>query len=243
MTGAVVRYIILVNILLIYQMITDNQNISLKQRAYERIKQKIVSLELPPGSVIDEASLRAELNLGRTPIREALQRLALEKLVVIVPRRGMFVADIGMMDLQRLFEVRVVLESTAARLAAQRGTPEHWRRMEAVLARLSENTHDVDNQALIAVDQTCHEIIYEAVDNEFLQDSLITMYALSLRLWYFALSKIGNMQSAILEHVTIMEALKAGDAEQSACLLEQHIKHFQSEIQTAMLGVSLRAER
>ena len=219
----------------------NNRNVSLKQQAYEQIKQKIVSLALPPGSVIDEAALKAELGLGRTPIREALQRLALEKLVTIVPRRGMFVADIGMMDLQRLFEVRVMLESMAARLAARRGAPEHWQRMEAALSNLSTPPENIDNQALIAVDQTCHEIIYQAVDNEFLQDTLVTMYALSLRLWYFALAKIGDMRSAILEHVAILEALKSGDEDQAAYLLEQHIKHFQEEIQAAMLGVSLKS--
>jgi DNA-binding GntR family transcriptional regulator len=150
----------------------------------------------------------------------------------------MFVADIGVMDLQRLFEVRLTLESMAARLAAQRGTAEHWRRMEAVLANLPEETELVENQTIIAIDQACHEIIYEAVDNEFLKDALSTMYALSLRLWYFALSKIGNMRSAVLEHVAIMDALKARDEEQAAYLLEQHIKVFQEEIQAVMLGVN-----
>ncbi len=219
-------------------MTENNRNVSLRQRAYECIKQKIVSLELSPGSVIDEAALRAELDLGRTPIREALQRLSLEKLVVIVPRRGMFVADIGVMDLQRLFEVRVILEGMAVRLAAQRGTEDHWRRMEAVLADLPEGGDPADNQAIIAIDQACHEIIYEAVDNEFLQDTLVTMYALNLRLWYFALTKIGNMRATVLEHVAILNALKAGDEEQAAQLLEQHIKHFQDEIQAMMLGVT-----
>lgn len=216
----------------------NGHTVSLRQQAYEQIKQKIVSLKLAPGSVIDEAALQAELNLGRTPIREALQRLALEKLVVIIPRRGMFVADIGVMDLQRLFEVRLILEGVAARLAAQRGTPEHWQRMEAALANLPAENESANNQTIIAIDQTCHEIIYEAVDNEFLKDSLVTMYALSLRLWYFALSKIGNMRSAILEHVTILEALKAGDAERAATLLEQHIRQFQEEIQAVMLGLA-----
>ncbi|MCX7853916.1 MAG: GntR family transcriptional regulator, partial [Caldilineales bacterium] len=92
---------------------------SLSQRAYEGIKHQIISLALPPGAVIDEDRLQAELGLGRTPIREALQRLALEKLVTIVPRRGTFVTEIGLMDLRLLFEVRVPLESLATRLAAQ----------------------------------------------------------------------------------------------------------------------------
>ncbi len=209
---------------------------SLKQQAYQAIKHKIVSLELPPGAVIDEAALIDELGLGRTPIREALQRLALEKLVDIVPRRGMFVTEIGITDLQRLFEVRMVLESMAARLAARRGRSDHWRRMEAVLSRLDEGSDDLDNEVLIAIDEACHEIMYEAADNEFLYDSLSGMYALSLRLWYYSLSRIGKMRSTVLEHRDILTALRDGEEERAASLLREHINSFQNEIQSVMLG-------
>jgi DNA-binding GntR family transcriptional regulator len=216
----------------------NGRSLSLREQAYQRIKQKIVSLKLAPGSVIDETALRAELGLGRTPIREALQRLALEKLVVIIPRRGMFVADIGVMDLQRLFEVRVVLEGMAAKLAAQRGTKEHWQRMENILKDLPHESEDPNNEITIAIDQTCHEIIYEATDNVFLQDTLNMMYALNLRSWYFALSKVDKLHSAVLEHVDIMNALKAGDSDSAALLLEQHIKAFRDEIQAGLLGAA-----
>ena len=212
--------------------------LSLSQQAYQAIKHKIVSLELPPGAVIDESALRAELALGRTPIREALKRLALEKLVTIVPRRGMFVTDIGITDLKRLFEVRVTMEGLAARLAAERGRPTHWRRMEAALDRLPQ-AGATDNETLIAIDEACHHIMYEAADNEFLEDTLTTMYALSLRLWYFSLSKIGRMHSTIMEHRQILEALRGGDAEKAEALLEAHIRSFQEEIQGVMLGDQL----
>lgn len=212
------------------------QRLSLKEQAYRAIKHRIVSLELEPGAVIDEAALIDELGLGRTPIREALQRLALEKLVDIVPRRGMFVTEIGLTDLQRLFELRMVLESMAARLAAQRGRPEHWRRMEAVLGRLEDAESQMDNEVLIAIDEACHEIMYEAADNEFLYDALSGMYALSLRLWYYSLAKIGRMRSTVLEHRDILLALKSGDADSAAELLRQHINTFQNEIQSVMLG-------
>lgn len=213
---------------------------SLSQQAYQAIKHKIVSLELPPGAVIDENALRQELGLGRTPIREALKRLALEKLVTIIPRRGMFVTDIGITDLRRLFEVRVTLESLAARMAAKRGRPFHWRQMEAALRPLrhvdTSAARPSDNETLIAIDEACHYIMYEAADNEFLEDTLTTMYALSLRLWYFSLSKIGKMHSTILEHRQILEALRDGDGVLAAELLEDHIRSFQDEIQAAMLG-------
>lgn len=214
---------------------------SLSQKAYQKIRKKIISLDLPPGSIVDENQLMEELGLGRTPIREALQRLSLEKLVSIVPRRGIFVTDIGITDLQRLFEVRLEIESLAARLAAKRGTRQHWQRMEAALDSLPGNDQPLDNQALIIVDEYCHQIIYAAADNKFLADAATTLYALSLRLWYYFLSRIGDMRGAIMEHRVILEALQNRDAEQAGMLLEKHIRTFQEEIQSAMLGGSEQA--
>ena len=219
-----------------------SQPASRSMEAYQRIKQQIVSLQLPPGAIIVEADLQRELGLGRTPIREALQRLAQERLVVVLPRRGMFVADIGITDLQRLFEIRLALEDLAVRLAAQRGTEAHWRRMEAALAVMPAADDDpsaIDNEALIAIDEACHEIIYDAADNVFLRDTLVTTYALSLRLWYFSLSRIGDMRSALAEHQHILDALRASDADKSARLMRQHIQAFQAEIQAELIDREL----
>jgi DNA-binding GntR family transcriptional regulator len=209
-------------------------NMSLSQQAYETIKHKIVSLELSPGAVIEESALRTELRLGRTPIREALKRLEQEKLVTIIPRRGMFVSDIGITDLQQIFELRLALESLATELAARRGKEAHWQRMAEVLASLPHES--ATNEQLITIDESCHEIIYEAAGNEFLRHTLVTYYALSLRLWYFFLAKIGDMQAAVLEHQHILEALRQGNAEEAARLIEQHIQAFQEEIQAVMLA-------
>lgn len=212
-------------------MTQNGQYKSLSQQAYEQIKYKIVSLKLAPGSVIDETQLRNELDLGRTPIREALQRLALEKLVIIVPRRGMFVTEISLTDLPRIFELRLVLEPMATRLAVQRGNSNHWERMSQLFETVS-----TDPDELITLDQQCHEIIYEAAGNEFLQDALQTLYVLSLRLWYYALSRVDDMQSAVLEHKAILVAIEMGDASYAAQLMERHIRAFQEEIQAVMLA-------
>ena len=213
-----------------------NQQRSLSQQAYEQIKYKIVSLELRPGHVIDESNLIAELQLGRTPIREALKRLALEKLVTIAPRRGMFVTEIGITDLQRLFEMRLVLECQAAHLAAVRGTTTHWQEMEAVLNKVPDEERPYNNEELIAIDEACHQILYQAADNIFLNDTLKMLYALSLRLWYYALTQVGDMETTVLEHRHILDALREGNGDQAAQLLGQHIQTFQEEIQAAMLG-------
>lgn len=216
------------------------KGVSLSEQAYDCIKQEIVSLKLPPGSVIDETGLQEELGFGRTPIREALKRLSLEKLVIIVPRRGMFVTEIGIRDLQQLFEMRLPLETLAARLAAERGTEEHWDRMKRALSELTGTS--ANNKALITIDKTCHEIIYEATDNEFLRDTLVTHYALSLRLWYYFLSRIGDMREALEEHHLILEALQVKDGEKAARLMERHIGTFQEEIQSVMIGSAVPAD-
>jgi DNA-binding GntR family transcriptional regulator len=212
------------------------QSGSLSQQAYEAIKGQIVSLRLPPGAVIDESRLQGELDLGRTPIREALQRLAQEKLVAVIPRRGTFVTGIELKDLKLLFEARLPMEALAARLAAQRGNDEHWRQMEAALNRLPANGAPHTNEDLIAIDAACHEIMYEAIGNPFLRDTLVTLYALSLRLWYYSLSHIGDVGNAIQEHRAILDALRQREGDRAAQIMEQHIRAFQTEIQAAMVG-------
>ncbi len=223
------------------QSVLEDKDVSLSQAAYQIIRHKIISLELAPGSVIDESSLRSELGLGRTPIREALQRLSMEKLVTIVPRRGTFVTQIRLTDLQRLSEARLVLEVLAARLACQRGTQAHWRQMAQVLDHI-ERDGVVDHEAMISADEACHHIIYEAADNEFLEDTLTALYALSLRLWYYALSQIGGMRETVLEHRRILDALKKRDEEQAARLIKQHIQTFHNEIQSVVLGAPASTE-
>src|SRR5207237_3796488 len=106
------------------------------EEAYARILERIVSLEMPPGSVVNEARLRDELGIGRTPIREALQRLARENLVRSIPHRGTFVTDVNITDLARITEVRVVLESHAARLAAEKLTTSDREAIDGLLALL-----------------------------------------------------------------------------------------------------------
>lgn len=214
------------------------QTPSLSLKAYELLQRKIVTLELPPGSILDEGKLQIELEVGRTPIREALQRLSLERLVTIVPRRGIFVTDIRITDLKQLFEVRIVLEPMAARLATARGSQEQWQRMEAALSNLSGDDYPAKNQTLITVDELCHQILYEAADNKFLNDTLTTLYALSLRLWCFLLLKINDMQWVIDDHMRLLEALKARDGERAARIVEEHIRGFQEEIQSAILGAA-----
>ncbi len=214
----------------------EGEALSLSEQAYRHIRRQIISTQLPPGSVIDEAALKKQLGMGRTPIREALQRLSIEKLVTILPRRGMLVTEISITDLKRLFEVRFELEGLAARLAAERGTADQFGRMEMVLSYLPGPKEKAEPTRLIAIDEASHRLIYEAADNKFLRDSLLTLYGQSLRLWYFTLSQIGVLQEAVEEHRQILEALKARDGRLARQLIQAHIQTFHERKQAAMLG-------
>lgn len=130
----------------------------------------------------------------------------------------------------------MVLETLAAQLAATRGSEEQWSRMEAALSNLHGEDGVANNEMLLTIDQAAHEIIYEAADNEFLRDVLVTHYALSLRLWYFFLSRMGDMSSAVAEHQQILLALKSRDAELAGQLMQRHIQAFQQAIQSVMSG-------
>ncbi|MGD8794555.1 MAG: GntR family transcriptional regulator [Anaerolineae bacterium] len=205
----------------------------LSDKAYHIIRQKIITLELPPMSPIDEQSLMEELELGRTPIREALQRLAVEDLVSIVPRRGMFVTDIGLTDLQKVFELRMLLEGFCARLAAQRATDDQLAKMQSIVGEL-EQISNGDAKALMHIDEQFHELLYEAADNEFLADTLRRLHALSFRIWHLVLDRLGSVRDAMDQHVAITESLQARDGCQAEALLQKHISDFQNEIRAVL---------
>lgn len=220
----------------------DSQR-SLSEQAYEQIRQKIVTLALAPSAVVDEARLQKELGLGRTPIREALKRLELERLVNIIPRRGIFVTPINLTDLQRLYEVRLNLECLATELAAKRGTAVHWHEMDSALNQISQ-PDTISPEQLIAVDEACHRIIYSAADNQFLEQTLMALFPLSLRMWYVALAKLGDKKDSIIEfkhlveHQEIMVALKEGEANEASSLMRRHIVAYQQYIENTILGKS-----
>lgn len=205
----------------------------LSEKAYQLIKDKIIRLDLVPSSVIDEHALMEDLDLGRTPIREALQRLESEGLVNIVPRRGTFVADISITDLQKIFELRILLEGFCARLAAQRVTIDQLERMEELLEGLEE-VQDGDYRSLMSIDKHFHMLLYQAADNEFLSDVLRRLYDLSLRIWYLVLDRLGNVHDSIDQHKEVYKALYAGREDEASSLVRRHVIDFQDRIKTAL---------
>ena len=195
---------------------------SQSELAYQRILDRVVSLEMPPGSVVNEARLREELGIGRTPIREALQRLARENLVRSIPHRGTFVT-----------EVRVVLEAHAARLAAEKLSSADREAIDSLLALLRGEV--TGQRELMRLDRLIHRTIYRAARNPFLEATLERYFNLSLRLWYLVLDREVRLREAVDEHVELLRAILAGDGELAETIMRRHVIGFEREIRKVLV--------
>jgi len=213
-----------------YHISMSDARETLSGRAYDAIRRKIVRLELAPGDVVSESDLQRELGIGRTPIREALQRLARDQFIVVMPRRGMIVSGVDVSELAMLYETRAILEPYAVRLAAERGREEDWDEMAAVLAGGASHAP----ADLIEVDRRCHEIVWRAAGNRFLVDTLDMLYAQSDRLWHMYLADVADMGEAVDEHREILGALRAADGTRAASLAEAHVRSFDARIRDAV---------
>ena len=211
------------------------ESASLAERAYHAIREMIVSLELRPGAVIDERALMERLGIGRTPTREALRRLAQERLVEVYPRRGMFVTSVEIRDLASLTEVRSLLESHVARLAAERATDEDRGALEALLDEL-ETRADLDTSELMALDERIHRQVYSSAHNPFLESTLEEYYVLALRIWYLALDRTRELEQAVLGHRELLEAIRDGDADRAQETMRRHVVDFGEAMRSVLTG-------
>jgi len=205
---------------------------SLADKAYHEIRSLIVSLKLAPGAVIDERDLIERLGIGRTPVREALRRLAHERLVEVYPRRGMFVTGVDVRQLARLSEVRAVLEPEAARLAAERATDDDRARLDALLAEL-----DAGGTELMQLDERIHRAVYRAAHNGLLEATLEQYYALALRIWVLALERTQDLEEAVEAHRDLLEAIRDGDGERAAQTMRDHVENFEQAMHRVLLTV------
>ncbi len=208
-------------------------SISLSEQAYQQIRRMIIRLDLAPGAVVREDDLQRQLGIGRTPIREALQRLVREQFVTVVPRRGMFVSRLDVAELSMLYETRAILEPYAARLACARGRAGALGGDGGVRSPRAERP-GVTPAELIDIDRECHEIIWAAADNRFLTDTLDMLYAQSDRLWHMYLADVADMLHAVDEHRPILDALVDGDGDRAAELAEAHVRSFDQQIRDAV---------
>jgi DNA-binding GntR family transcriptional regulator len=203
----------------------------LADQAYIAIRNAIVSLELAPGAVIDERALIERLGIGRTPVREALRRLAHEQLVEVFPRRGMFVTNVDVRDLARISEVREALEPEAARLAAERATEDE----RDELAELGSSI--VRGADLMDIDERIHRAIYAAAHNDLLEKTLGEYYVLAHRIWMIALDRNEALEEAVEAHRNLVLAIVNGSGDRAADLMRAHVQGFEQAMRRVLVTV------
>ena len=173
---------------------------SLAEKAYQILVRKIIRLELDPGEPLAEKTLIEELEIGRTPIREALQRLAVEGLVVHMPNRGMFVTEVNATNAQHIYEFRSLIEGQAARLAASRASDKEIRDLTALHLALVDATEDDDIDRYVDCDRQFYSVLARAAQNIYLAEVIPRLFNLHLRLWFMISERVGGWHDIARAH-------------------------------------------
>lgn len=200
------------------------------ERAYGELHERIVTLRLAPGTTLHEETLMSELGIGRTPLREAIKRLALEGFVAVQPRRGTYVTDVDAADIVHITEVRAELEGYAAELAARRMDAEGRRALDALMERIEALGRDDDHDALMGTDRRIHSFVWEAAGNPYLVDTLERYFSLSLRIWYLVLERVPGLGHAVHDQDELLHALRQRDGARARAIMREHVLAFQREI-------------
>lgn len=190
---------------------------SISQVAYAVIRRKILCNEFKGGQAIDESSLARQCELGRTPIREAVQRLAREGLLRVIPRKGVVVTELSVETLGQIFEVRSSCEVQVARLATIRADASDIEGMEQALSGTEQMIAERRFHDLFDADERFHLALANAARNPLLGDMLSTLYGLGIRYWYVTLPqrRLEDIKQEMALHGEIVNAIKARDPERS----------------------------
>ncbi|MFW5996119.1 MAG: GntR family transcriptional regulator [Halanaerobiaceae bacterium] len=196
----------------------------LRRQVYEVLREAILTGKLEPGEKITEVEIAEQLNVSRTPVREAIRMLELEEFIVIVPQRGVFVAGIrSTKEIDDIFQVRAELEGLAASLAARNISREQLEKMNNYISQIKECIENGDLENCVKLDISFHQIIYEASENTWLQKILDTLFEQMTRFRSKSLSLEGRLKKALNEHKKLGKALEGGEAEEARKLARKHI--------------------
>lgn len=196
------------------------------ERAYRMLVDRITRLELAPGSMLLDRELTEELGLGRTPIREALQRLAVEDLVVHFPHRGMAVAEITAMGTRDIYEFRSLIDGEAARLAAMRATDEEIAGLLHLAAELTTHAAGDDVSAYVELDRAFYGLLGEACRNLYIAETIPRIFNLHLRLWFYISKMKGDWQAMARSHSAMANETSEAIAQRDPAAAEIAIRAY-----------------
>ena len=216
----------------------------MKTTIYTELKNRILYTEYAPGQILNEQSLAGEFGVSRTPLRAVLMKLEWEQLVRILPRTGIQVTELELNTIMNVFQARLELEEVIGRLASQRLDQTVLSRFEHMGRDLDALKGNKDPRALAAMDQAIKEIFNQAAANPFLMDISSRLYALTFRLWYFNLVRVGQAEwddevSALGEELAELSGLMVrGDLQAVGQMRKDRLLRHLQRIRTIFLGLT-----
>lgn len=204
----------------------------LREMVFESLREAIILGKLRPGERLMEIQLAEEMGVSRTPVREAIRKLELEGFVVMVPRKGAYVAGISVKDIVDVFEVRAALEGLAAGLAAERITSEEMDQLERSLLKINSSEENLD--AVVEGDTSFHSLIYQASRNQRLVQIITHLQEQIQRFRMTSLSQPGRTKIALDEHKKIVEAISDRNIELAQNLAREHIENAEHSLLNAL---------
>ncbi len=209
---------------------TEEASVSLNELAYRRFKQALVTLSYKPGEYLNTAQVMNDLDMGRTPINQAIHRLANEGLLQVIPRKGVMVSPLSMDDALELIEVRLANEMLCMRLASQKITERQIATLTELNRQIEAASQERDRVRMMTLDHEFHQELAQIAGNNMLADILSVLHARAQRFWASTLSREGHMREVIDEHRAIIAALAAQDSAAAAEAAQAHILSFRTAL-------------
>jgi DNA-binding GntR family transcriptional regulator len=194
------------------------------ERAYEDIKWKILDGELEPGRLYTEAEFCTVVGFGRSPVRSAVFRLQHDRIIEVLPRKGMFVRSWSAAELKELAEARMIFEGEVAALAANMASPEHIRELEALLEEGRRCVKRGDRKGLMRIDHQFHIGLAQATGRPTYVEIVSFLKQRSISLWNRTLAGLGKVAEVQMEHEAILHAIKARDPKRAAAAIRAHLQ-------------------
>lgn len=216
---------------------------SLHERVYDEIKKSVIKGEIPPGSKIIEENIAKTLGVSRTPIREALKRLAQDGLVEITPRKGAFVIQLSKEIVKEILEIREALEGMAARLAALNMTDEILEKMKKAFEGSEERIKRRDFSNYSIIDVEFHQLLFKASNNQRLLQIINNLYDCIQMLRLKSVILPGRIERSLNEHLSIIEALEKRDPDIAEKMAREHIQNVKIDVLQDMESHEIRKSR
>lgn len=204
--------------------------VSLRDAAYAAIKHRITTCVFKPGEYLNEASVSANIGIGRTPVHQAIDRLMLEGLVEVIPRKGVIVKPVSLQDILQIIEVRTINECYCVKLAAERADDEDVLQLTDILGRSREWMAARNNEQMMLLDRQFHGTIARASRNAVLGDLLGRLHDRSLRFWFISLTTPGHHSAVQSQHADILAAIRNHDPAGAEEAMRLHIEAFRANI-------------